>query len=169
MKSIIKEEMLNKRNSLSLEFIDLYSSSIVNKIQSLEIYKSSKKIGLFYPLKGEINLLSLLKDKKDFYFPKTIKEEMIFLLNNNSFTKGSFNVMVPNTTEEIQKCDLDIIIVPMIAYDKDNYRIGYGKGYYDRYLRDFRGYKLGVAFPFMYVEDTYHDPWDIKLDEVIIL
>ena len=60
------------------------------------------------------------------------------------------------------------MIIPMLAFDSRLYRVGYGKGYYDRYLvSGFKGYKLGLAFSWQEVEFIENDQYDQQLDEII--
>ena len=59
-------------------------------------------------------------------------------------------------------------MVPGIAFDKGNHRIGYGKGYYDNFLKNFKGKTIGLAFKMQILEIIPKDEWDVKLDKIIV-
>lgn len=113
-------------------------SRIIEKnIKASEIYKNSKNVMLFYPLKFEVNILGLLEDRgKSFYFPKVAGENLIVCPYNKDtkFEKSAFNIQEP-CSSPVSAEILDLIFVPALAVDIDNYRLGYGGGYYDRFLK----------------------------------
>lgn len=167
MKKIIKMEMLNKRESLSKEYCIDYSNRLVDKIKQLPIYKNLNTIAIFYPLNNEINLLNL--NDKRICFPKVINKDILFYENTNKFEKGPFNIMEPLSNIIVDKEEIDAIFIPLLAYDSRLHRIGYGKGYYDRYLKDYKGLKIGVAYPFMKVPYISNNEFDVALDMVVVL
>lgn len=81
---------------------------------------------------------------------------------------GAFHILEPMTKEKISPSQIDLMIVPMLGFDITLHRVGYGRGYYDRYFsRGFKGYKLGLAFSFQQVDFITSDSYDIALDEVL--
>ncbi|MEG0276290.1 MAG: 5-formyltetrahydrofolate cyclo-ligase, partial [Coprobacillus sp.] len=82
---------------------------------------------------------------------------------------GYFDVLEPITNILILPQDIGLMITPLLAYDKRLYRVGYGKGFYDKYFSSgFNGYKLGLAFSFQYIDQIRIDQYDCCLDEIII-
>ena len=69
--------------------------------------------------------------------------------------------------QEINKEFLDLMIVPLVGYDTNCYRLGYGGGYYDRYLKDFNAPTIGLAYSFQYIEHYQSEDFDIPLDDII--
>ncbi|MBR1943336.1 5-formyltetrahydrofolate cyclo-ligase [bacterium] len=128
------------RKSLDIQNI---SQKLCEKIRLLEIYKTSKHIMLFYPLKYEINLLALLNDDKDFYLPKINGDnlEACPYKSGDTLQIGGFNTLEP-TTKAVNPENLELIIIPALMADKNNYRLGYGKGYYDRFLPLTKAYTI---------------------------
>ena len=61
-----------------------------------------------------------------------------------------------------------ICIVPGVAFDKNNNRIGYGKGYYDRFLQNYKGSKIGLAYNKCICDEIETDKFDVKLDKIIL-
>ena len=86
----------------------------------------------------------------------------------NDLKEGHFHILEPTTQLLIKPNQIDLMIVPMLAFDSNNHRVGYGKGYYDRYLScEFNRYKIGLAFSFQQVSYIPIDQFDLPLDEII--
>ena len=112
------------------------SNFLVQKLQDTSEYKNAKHIMFFYPLEYEINLLPLLNDKsKNFYLPKINGKNLLCCSykNGDILCESCFKTKEP-LTEPIDKSILDLVIVPALAVDKNFYRLGYGGGFYDRWL-----------------------------------
>ena len=122
----------NIRKTLDIQSI---SKILCNKILDLDIYKSSENILIFYPLVYEVNLLSLISDDKKFYLPRVNGEylDICPFKMGDVLIKNKFNVSEPQS-EPVDISVIDLIILPALAADINNYRLGYGKGYYDRLL-----------------------------------
>ena len=82
---------------------------------------------------------------------------------------SSFHILEPKGEERymVNNTSIDLFIVPGVAFDFQNHRMGYGKGYYDKYLKDSKGYKIGVAFKEMVFDKIPYDDNDIPMDMVI--
>lgn len=140
MKSELRQQALKKRKEIDLLQI---SKQICNNISALQEYKDAKNIGIFYPKEVEINLLPLCENSyKNFYLPKVINNGIEFFKfdNNTEMLRGKFNILEPNS--DIMAQNLDIIIVPALMADTKGYRLGWGGGFYDRFLSEFTGVTL---------------------------
>ena len=166
LRSFYKEERIkiSNKNEKSLK--------IAEKIIKTEFYKNSKAIMLFYPKENEVNTLYImdkaLLDGKTVVFPATDKENkaLIPIIYDGSFKKGAFGVYEP-MGDIISKDEIDFAIIPALSVDKDGYRLGYGGGYYDRFLKDFKGEKIAVLFSELLADELPHDEFDIKTDITI--
>lgn len=133
----LRQKAKKIRTSLDMEDI---SRRIVANIRNTGIYKQAEHVMLFYPLKNEVNLLDLLRDDKTFYLPRVNGED----LDCCKYTLGDelvlseFNVFEP-VSDSISKSIIDLVFVPALCVDKNCNRLGYGKGYYDRFLSDYEG------------------------------
>jgi 5-formyltetrahydrofolate cyclo-ligase len=134
-----------------------------------ELIKDYKIIAIYYPLDFEIDLLKLLDNKnKIFCFPKVENKNMNFYNDDiNEFKKSKFNIKEPLGKNLIKKEDIELFIIPSLAVFKDNKRLGYGMGYYDRYLEKNNAYKVSVVYKDL-VFNTGSNLYDIKIDEVIL-
>lgn len=131
-------------------------------------------IGCYVSMKDEADTYGILNDcfikKKTVCVPRVQGNTLIFMgiTSLDDLEPGSFGVMEPVNGRIIDPKDIELMIIPLSAYDEMNHRTGYGKGYYDSILNDHQ-YKLGIAFREQKVSLIETDPWDITLDEVIEL
>ena len=155
------------RNNLDIKNI---SSIITKKIENHELFKKANNIMLFYPLASEIDLLEIIKShpEKKFYLPKTTGSEMEACpyKMGDKLLKGDFNIYVP-TTEATNPQILDLIFVPALMVDKNNYRLGYGKGFYDRFLEKTNAKTIVPISKELIVENLPIEKHDKKVDLVI--
>ena len=178
-KQKMRSELSIKRSEISSEFGREYSEKICINLEKLATYRYAESYLLYYPLRNEVDItpvINKLLSKKGakVYLPRCIKGEegrMVFCEVNSSedLEKGSFGVMEPREKCKIQSefSQNTVCIVPAIAYDKQGYRIGYGKGYYDRFLRHFKGTKIGVAFSQLVLDFVPRGKYDNCVDIVI--
>ena len=131
--------------------------------------KDGQTVGIYYPLVDEIDLLFLEKQYPNinFVFPSVKGYNMVFKDHSLGFKPGPFNTHEP-IGNEVSKEKIDLIIVPALALNKSLDRIGYGKGYYDRYLKDYQGATLAIIFKEL-VLDFKAEEHDVKIKEVIYL
>ena len=136
--------------------------AIVQKL--LPFLKDKKKIGMYIPVCSEVDVYTGL-NKNDFFVPKVVSEtEMVFCPCRN-LKRGAFGVLEPEGRESVSPDLLDVIVIPVVGFHYP-YRMGYGKGYYDRYLKKTRALKIGVAFDCQETDFEVHS-WDIPLDIII--
>jgi 5-formyltetrahydrofolate cyclo-ligase len=169
MKSEIRKLMFEKRNQANLDDLTRSSLDIISQIQSDKNYQDAKLVAIFYPMEREVNLLGLLKDSKDFCFPKVTREGLHFFKYdlNQTFMKTKFGVMEPVGGLVVDDI-IDYMCTPALAISKELYRIGYGKGYYDHFISQHRPkHVVGVIFKFQELLELPYDSLDQKLDYYI--
>ena len=93
--------------------------------------------------------------------------QQAFLDSTYDLKKGRFGIFEPDESCE-KYCVFDnaLCIVPALSYDKDGYRLGFGMGFYDRFLADYNGIKLGLCYDNCMSESFCHDGYDISVDKV---
>src|SRR5574344_294851 len=143
--------------------------NIINKKNTLEVQKNlynnkrfinSYKVLIYVSNKEEIDTYEIIKKcfilKKEVYVPKCIDNNIYFYkINNlNELVLGSFNIYEPTTNILFNNED-SICIIPGIAFDKNLYRIGYGRGFYDRFLANYKGYKIGLTLDELIIDNVY--------------
>lgn len=166
-KSDIRKQVLENRKALSCESVSEKSRIICDKLISL--FPDKELCVLAYsPIKNEVDTDSIVSYYKEVYLPVTDKEEISFFRYNGKLTSGRFGVGEPERTVPLEK-EPDLIIVPGVGFDKFKNRVGYGKGYYDRFLKMFPDVpKIALAYSFQIfeqIDDSYEN--DIKMDRII--
>ena len=165
-----KHELRKKAKEIRSKLdIKRLSKKLVDKLAGTEEYKNAKNIMIYYPLSDEINLLAILKNTdKNFYLPKIDGENLLCCpyKEGDETCLSSFKTCEP-LTEPCDKSLIDLVILPALGVDKNNYRLGYGGGFYDRFLEDYNGIKI-VCIPSELVFDTVHPKdYDIKADIIL--
>lgn len=116
--------------------------------------------------------LETLRPDCRFAFPKVEGEDLTFWKTSegSKFTSGSFGVSepVPETCEQIKLENCDFVFVPGLTFDREGYRLGYGRGFYDRALSGVNSRKIGLAFKFQIEQSVLpHDSHDVTMDMVV--
>ncbi len=115
--------------------IDKISVLIVKQIRNTSVYINSNNVMLYYPKNGELNLLSLSSDNKNFYLPRIVGEDIVpcSWCDSDELVLSKYNTFEPQRESAACEC-IDLIILPGLCADKNKNRLGYGKGCYDRFL-----------------------------------
>ncbi|MCX7694123.1 MAG: 5-formyltetrahydrofolate cyclo-ligase [Caloramator sp.] len=175
MKDDLRKKYIQIRNELSKEEIIKRSIVITKHILNWDKFINSNCIMIYSSFKNEVDTSFLaeeiLKREKNLIYPKTIKKEYKLIpcrvKNIDDLCIGEYGILEPMNFDIIDKNSIDLIFVPGVAFDKDGYRLGYGAGYYDRFLEDFEGIKVGLCYYFQIVEDVFKGKYDIKMDYLI--
>ena len=168
MKNTLRKIALEKRKTLDITSL---SNVIISKLFDLKEYKLSKIIISYFPLKDEVSTLDCFNDNgKVWYLPRVNGDDIeICPYDKNNLKPGHFNIMEPQTEAISDYNIIDLIIIPAAAVDKNGFRLGYGKGYYDRFLNKLpmRCVKV-ILCPSVLVFDTiYPDSFDKNADIII--
>ncbi len=176
----IRQKLLERLLSLTKNEIKRRSKNVEDRLSELPIYKQAKVIMVYYPLRGEVDILrKIRKDlgSKRFCFPVVdlkAKNLRIFEITNldEDFCVGAWGVMQPDMekTKEVDIKEIDVVIVPGLAFDRQRNRLGRGAGFYYRFLQDITPStkKVGIAFEFQILENLPTNlSWDQKVDTVV--
>ncbi|MCR6514760.1 5-formyltetrahydrofolate cyclo-ligase [Clostridium sp. LY3-2] len=171
----IRKSIIAKRD-LKKEENSLKDSKIFKNLISLNSYKRAKKIFIYIGFGSEINTKSLieimLREGKEVFVPKVLEEEMIALkiTSLNNLIESKFKILEPiGEKSDIDGEEFDLIIMPGVAFDRSGNRIGYGKGYYDKYLKDIKSdiKKIALAYELQLIEEIETEEHDLKVDSII--
>ena len=177
-KKKVREEIIKKRKNLSSEIKKEYDELIFKKLIESDIYKKAKKIFTYVSFGSEIDTIKLIKyalnDNKDIYVPKTdkINKEMLAIKINSldNMSVDKWGILEPKDVDKNEIGEnFHLIIMPGIAFDRKGNRIGYGGGYYDKYLSKIKetSNKLVLAYDFQIVNNIENEPHDIKINYII--
>lgn len=172
-KSEIRTAAKSAVKGLSSEQKKSKSALIVKDILALDAIKSAKVVALYSSLPDEVissELIATLAVQKQVVLPRVAGDDMDFYpYDPTAMEIGSFGISEPQTEVAIDPSEIDVIIVPGVAFTLSGVRCGRGKGYYDKYLsRDgFRAVKVGVCYKEQLAEEIPSEPHDILMDCVI--
>ena len=167
-KEQLRKIMIQKRkNILNKKEI---STIIVNKLMNLDIYKEARAIALYNSLSDEVDTSYLINEslkEKIVLLPRIIDNKLVFIIINKDtlYEKSKFGIIEP--IGDIYQGIIDLIIIPGLAFDSNLNRLGFGMGYYDKYLENSNSYKIGLCFDEQIVDNVVVEPHDIKMDMII--
>lgn len=174
-KSQLRQKYKALRQALSETQIEDYSLAIANQLLELNIWdKSFYHIFLTIEEQKEINtdyILNILSGKdKNIIISKSNFEDFsmthYLLTDNTAIKKNAYNIPEPLDGIEIRSSQLEVVFIPLLAFDNTGHRIGYGKGFYDRFLAECKPNTLKIGLSFFEAENENFEASeeDIKLD-----
>lgn len=185
-KKELRKEILACRDALSNYQQVEKSNCIANQVMQLKEFQICTKVLLYAPIRSEVDTLNICcaahKYGKEVYYPVVHGEEMEFYRvdENTEFKVGTFGVHEPET--DVASCfapkedDSVVMIIPGAVFDKEGNRIGYGKGYYDKYLQKLTNVlksasvcKMAVAYECQLVDvgRIKSETHDVRMDFVV--
>ena len=178
-KKLIRERMHKQRNSLSFEEVREKSKKIKDTLFSLSYIKESNKIMTYVSFKNEVSTIDiineLLKMGKEIIVPICDTKDYTLIpsriLSMDELSVSYFGIMEPKEPfiRPVDPKDIDVILVPGLAFDRNRNRLGHGKGFYDRFLRSVKddAIKIALAYDFQILDSIPAEDWDIPMDLII--
>ncbi|MBQ6333640.1 MAG: 5-formyltetrahydrofolate cyclo-ligase [Erysipelotrichaceae bacterium] len=165
-KKKLRKKCLEKRNSLSIEERKAFSLIICEKLKP---YLKDKNVMSYLAFASEVDVSYCDLDHKFAYPVIGDDHSMKAYRSNGNFILNSYGIKEPDplTSTIIPKEELEFIIVPCVGFNAFKQRLGHGGGYYDRYLKDCKALKIGVAFEVQKLEEIFSEEHDIPLDLII--
>jgi 5-formyltetrahydrofolate cyclo-ligase len=177
-KQQLRKQMLAKLVALTKKELRRRSKNVETKLSSLSIYKNAEVVMFYHPIEGEVDIKEIIRKaclEKKACLPVTdlaTKTLKIFQIDNleDDLVKGAFGIKEPNKekAKELDINEIDVVIIPGLAYDYSRNRLGRGGGFYDRLLKKLPNSvkKLGVAFDFQILESL---PTNLFTDQKVDL
>lgn len=167
-KSYLRKKIKKKRIELSAKKVKEYSHIICKKIMACKEFKKAKNIMIYNSIQNEVDVSELTKVKnKVFSYPLCIENKKMLPLipdNEHSFNIGKYGIQEPIKAKSKVMKDIDLVIVPLVGFDSNLNRLGNGKGYYDRFLKDKKCIKIGVGYSIQMLKEVPINSFDEKLD-----
>ena len=179
MKKEFRKKVIESRKNKSANFVLSNSNLITEKLLQMEDIRNATNIMLYLNFNNEVQTDNLIKKllslKKIVSSPITIKENHTLLPTQITDLKeglriGAYGIREPNEkSSTIDIKALDVVIVPAVAYDIHCYRLGYGGGFYDRFLENLRkdAITIGIAFDFQIFDSIPKETHDAQLDYIV--
>ena len=175
-KTFLRSHYKKKRLSLTKQEVDHLSQRVCKQLDKLSIWRL-KHYHIFISISkyNELDTSSIINklksEKKIIIVPKISNNELVHIAINDQteFSINEYGIKEPNNGNHFIIENLDLIFIPLLAYDLEGHRVGYGKGYYDRFLKltNKSSLKIGLSFfdPINKIQDI--DDNDVKLDYCI--
>lgn len=173
----LRKQIIEHMNSLSKERYTTLSEQIAFSLYGQKEWAEAKIIGITLSMENEVNTYPIIEkaweEGKKVVVPKCNKETrtMSFrqISNFDQLETVYMNLRepIPALTEEVNADEIDLQIVPGVAYTERGERIGYGGGYYDRYLVHYKGKTLSLAYSFQMVEHIPVEPFDKNVEKLL--
>ena len=176
-KKELRQFIRNEKRQYSSSQLEELSLSVLSRLNENEHLQKAKTILMYYSLPDEVNTHQyidyLLALGKKVLLPEVIDGENMVIreyTGKHDLKEGAFHIMEPigSLFPEERYQELDLAIIPGMAFDENHNRLGRGKGYYDRFLQKIpQVYKIGICFPFQLVGEIPTEEADIKMDAII--
>lgn len=173
----LREEMNTKRKALAPEEVKQFSEAICNKLQELIGVQNARTIMGFSSFGNEVQLMPWLESmahEKQILLPRVEKDGLMVAVpftGWDNVQRGPFGIKEP-IGEPFDMKKIDVVIVPGLVYDYKGYRLGYGKGYYDRFLKELQELRpdvflCGVCYDFQIVDTIHPHEKDVPVHWIV--
>ena len=174
-KNLLRQKMLARRLELSPQDAETSADIIAKRLSIFLNYRNAKTVMCYTPIKGEVNTMPIVKmcldDGKRVVLPvidNGVIRPCVFTSYDN-LSNGKFNILEPSEKDYVSPLEIDLVCVPGLAFNQGKYRIGFGGGYYDRFLPELSEdcFKVGIAYDFQVVKVLPIEIHDVILDMII--
>ncbi len=176
-KNKLRAELKQLRNQIEPGLAETASVGVWNLLRTTPELHKAKGVGAFVSVSGEIDtypiLEGLLEEGKRLYLPKVVKDKSHFdfhpIHKLEKMAPGAFGILEPTGTQAAEWSELDLVLVPGLAFDRHGNRLGFGKGYYDRVLPLLPKSTLivGLAYSFQMVDQVPVTPEDVPMKALL--
>ncbi len=169
-KQEIRSIMRKRAAESSREAEKAASEELCRRLVNLQEYKDAGTVLCYMALPGEVSLKYILSDNsKCFVLPKVAGNSLeLRKYDKNMLTEGYLGILEPSADAPlIDASEIDLAIIPGVAFDKAGHRLGHGKGFYDRLLPLLHCPLVGICFDYRMMDYLECDPWDISVDQVL--
>ncbi len=173
-KRSIRQNLLKQRRALTGAECRQFSQAAHQLLFETDVYRQASVVALYAPIHNEVLTVELFRSArqggKKVCYPRVNGESLEFLVveQESGLVPGAFGVAEPIGTTIVPLEELDLVVVPGIAFDRSGYRLGYGRGYYDRAFGFTRRAVLaGLAYDFQIVDELPTEEHDVHLDLLV--
>lgn len=170
-KSEIRRKMKALRSMLLEHEKMTAAEQVFAQLESMAAFMMADRILMYHSLPDELSTREFLakwQDKKHFYLPRVNGVNLDILpYDETRLELGAFHIEEPTGDNNISPDEIEMVIVPGVAYDWKGNRLGRGKGFYDRLLASTKATKVGVGYEFQMIDEIPIESHDVKMDIVI--
>ncbi|MEZ3562782.1 MAG: 5-formyltetrahydrofolate cyclo-ligase [Duncaniella sp.] len=171
-KSDIRRRVKARKTMLDDTERDRAARDVFSLLEQTAAFMLADRILMYHSLPDELSTHEFIRrwaPRKHFFLPRVNGVNLDILPYDESrLSLGSFHIEEPTGNDTTNINEIELIIVPAVAFDRHGNRVGRGKGYYDRLLSDSKATKIGVGYDFQLIEEGIDtDPHDVQMDMVI--
>lgn len=172
-KQALRKSMANEKKKYGRETLESLSLLALNKLETSGFFRNAHCIAFYHAIPGEVQTDAFIekwKDKKRILLPTIIGDDLklVTYTGKESLSTGTFGILEPaKDAPEVPPREVELIVVPGIAFDRTGNRMGRGKGYYDRLLTQISAPKAGLCFDFQLVDKVPTEAFDRPMDLII--
>lgn len=172
-KQTLREALLARRANISIIENAELSARACKALLMLSEYGHARTVLCYISIKNELDtrgfIRQAIKEGKRICLPSVKGDSLIAVLYSpgSELVRGKFGTVEIASGDEMPPEEIDLAVVPGVGFDRLGGRIGYGKGYYDRFLKDVHCPKVGLAYSIQLVESALCAPHDVKMDLIV--
>lgn len=171
-KKELRKVIRQRLDALKAEERELSTQKIYRQIEAEEKFRQARSVLLYWSIGNELSTQSFIEKwsgSKQIYLPVVKGDDLEVRLYRGAehLKAGAYGILEPDGEALLNYENIDLCLVPGIAFDQQGNRMGHGKGYYDRLLSRVKAYKIGLCFPQQRVEILDAEEWDIPMQKVI--
>ncbi|HBJ98269.1 MAG TPA: 5-formyltetrahydrofolate cyclo-ligase [Clostridiales bacterium] len=167
-KKEIRKEMLKKRDALQKGYVKKQSEKVFKLLKTINAFLNAESFFIYVDFRNEIKtdkIINFLKNKL-VLLPKIDGEEMYAVKKEEETKLNKYGILEPKSSNAYTG-KIDVCIIPLVACSKKGDRIGFGKGYYDKFLKSTNSLKIGLAYSWQVLDNFESEPFDEKLDIIV--
>ncbi|MBD5419880.1 MAG: 5-formyltetrahydrofolate cyclo-ligase [Muribaculaceae bacterium] len=170
-KSDIRRKIKNLRMMLSEMEKASAAEEVFAQLEKTAAFMMADNILMYHSLPDELQTIKFLQkwhDRKRFFLPRVNGVNLDILpYEETRLELGSFHIEEPTGDDVVDVDDIELMVIPAVAFDRKGNRLGRGKGFYDRLLSTSKATKIGVGYEFQLFDDLPSEPHDVAMDMVI--
>lgn len=147
------------------------AEEVFAQLEKTAAFMMADNILMYHSLPDELQTIKFLRkwqDRKRFFLPRVNGVNLDILpYEETRLELGSFHIEEPTGEDVVDVSDIELMVIPAVAFDRKGNRLGRGKGFYDRLLSTSKATKIGVGYEFQLFDDIPSEPHDVAMDMVI--
>ena len=182
LKKELRAAMKARLIQVPAEDAERASQGVLSRLEHLDQWNRADTVLAFLSMKDEIGTACILRQAlaqgKALAVPKVVGDNLVFYQINDiekEVAPGAFGILepvpgLPPLDTQALSGQNSVVLVPGLAFDKENFRLGRGKGFYDRFFASCGNslYKIGIGYDFQLVDRVPKEPHDLKLDAIVL-
>jgi len=174
-KTLLRQSLLRQRRQLPVMASESRGRRAQQRLLQLPLFTQAHSVALYSPIRNEVPtqllFLACRRRGKRVFYPRVegATLQLVEVTSMAELSQGAFGVLEPTAPTGVALRQIELLVIPGVAFDRRGHRLGYGKGYYDRLLHEdgFQGVRVGLCFDFQVVDELPVQPHDVPMDWIV--